>query len=104
MIVLTYFLAGIFLIWSSLIIVQIISVHCIFSSQGLKLIFEIYIFKIFLSETTRHVALIFGLKHCLVDIYHVCSNYAPGAKNGPTPGHMFHIVLYGKQKKKYLLV
>ena len=34
--------------------------------------------KIFLSETIRHRALIFGMKHNLVDLYQVCSNYAPG--------------------------
>ena len=42
--------------------------------------------KIFLSETIRLRALIFGIKHCLVGLYHVCSNYTPGAKNGPAPG------------------
>ena len=38
--------------------------------------------KIFLSETTRPRALIFGRKHHLVDLYQVCSNYSTGAKNG----------------------
>ena len=42
--------------------------------------------KIFLSETTRHIALIFGMYHNLVDFYQVCSNYVPGAKNGHAPG------------------
>ena len=37
--------------------------------------------KIFLSK-----ALIFGMKHHLVDLFQVCSNYAPGAKNGPALG------------------
>ena len=41
---------------------------------------------IFLSETTRHKALIFGMRPHLVDLYQVCSNYAPEAKNGPTTG------------------
>ena len=41
--------------------------------------------KIFVSETIRPKALIFGM-HDLVDIYPVCSNYAPEAKIGPTPG------------------
>ena len=47
--------------------------------------------KIFLSETTRPRALIFGMKHYLVDLQKVCSNYTPGAKNG-TPGgsHAYH--------------
>ena len=35
--------------------------------------------KMFLSETTRPRALIFGFTHHLVDCYQVCSNYAPGA-------------------------
>ena len=39
--------------------------------------------KIFLSETIRLRALIFGMLHHLVDLYQVCSNYAPGAKMAP---------------------
>ena len=35
--------------------------------------------KIFLSETTRPRALIFGMKHHLVDLHQVCSNDAPGS-------------------------
>ena len=31
-------------------------------------------------------ALIFGMYHNIVDLYQVCSNYAPDAKIGPTPG------------------
>ena len=42
--------------------------------------------KIFLSETIRPRDLIFGMYHDLVDLYPVCSNYAPGAKIDPTPG------------------
>ena len=42
--------------------------------------------KIFLSGTTRLRAMIFGMKHYLVVFYSVCSNYTPGAKNGPTSG------------------
>ena len=41
--------------------------------------------KIFLSETTMPRALIFGMKHYLEDLYQVCSNYIPGAKNAPPP-------------------
>ena len=37
--------------------------------------------KIVFSETTKHRALILGMKHHLVDIYQVSSNYAPGANN-----------------------
>ena len=35
-----------------------------------------------LSNTYR--ALIFGMEHHLVDLYQVCSNNAPGVKNGLT--------------------
>ena len=42
--------------------------------------------KIFLSETIRPRALIFGMMHYLVVFYQVCSNYTPGAKNDPNPG------------------
>ena len=40
--------------------------------------------KIFLFETTRPRALIFGMWYHLV--YQVCSKYSPGANNGPAPG------------------
>ena len=47
--------------------------------------------KIFLSETIRPRALIFGMKHHLVDLYQVCSKYAPGDKNGlPRGSHVLH--------------
>ena len=44
--------------------------------------------KIFLSETTRPRFLIFVMymQYHLVDLYQVCSNYSPGAKNGPGSG------------------
>ena len=50
--------------------------------------------KIFLSETTRLRALIFGMKHHLVDFYKVCSNYSTGAKKDPPEGHRFYIGFY----------
>ena len=37
--------------------------------------------KIFLTETTRQIALIFGMKHHLVDSYQINSKNAPGSKN-----------------------
>ena len=43
-------LAGIILIWPSLIIVQMVMVHCIFRSHRLKI-----------DETTRHSAVVFGM-------------------------------------------
>ena len=47
--------------------------------------------KIFLAETTRPRALIFSMKYHLVDLNQVCSNYSPGAKNGPARGsHVLH--------------
>ena len=46
---------------------------------------------IFLSETIRPRALIFSMYHNLVNLHQVCSNYAPGAKNGPALGsHVLH--------------
>ena len=57
--------------------------------------------KIFLSETIRPRALIFGMKHHLVSLYQVCSNYIPGAKNGPTQGSHFYIGLYTKKHEKF---
>ena len=43
--------------------------------------------KIFLSESTRPNALIFGMVHDhLVDFYQACSNYGTGAKSGPVLG------------------
>ena len=42
--------------------------------------------KIFLSETMRPRSLIYSKKHHLVNLYQVCSNYAPGPENGPVPG------------------
>ena len=38
------------------------------------------------SETTRPRALLFGLKHCVVDLYQVCSDSGPGVQNGSAVG------------------
>ena len=47
--------------------------------------------KIFSSETIRPRAMIFGMKQHLVNLYQVCSNYIPGAKNGQPQGlHVLH--------------
>ena len=57
-----------------------------------------------LSETIRPRALIFVVYHDLVDLYQFCSNYAPGAKNGPAPGvTRFYIGLYGQKHEKIFL-
>ena len=54
-----------------------------------------------LSETTRPRAFIFSVKHHLVDLYQVCSNYAPGAnKWAGRRGRMFCIDLYRENLKK----
>ena len=59
--------------------------------------------KIFLSDTTMPRALIFGMKHHLVNFYQVCSNYIPGAKMTCPQGNMFYIDLYrGKHDKIFL--
>ena len=61
--------------------------------------------KIFLSETIRPRALIFGMQHDLVDLYQVCSNYTPlGPKLTPpqvSPGTWpaFNRYLYVSLKK-----
>ena len=39
-----------------------------------------------MSETIMPRALIFCLKHDIVNLYQVCSIYVHGAKIGPTPG------------------
>ena len=57
--------------------------------------------KIFLSDTTRHRALIFGIKHHLVNLYQVCLNYILGANNGATLGsHVLHRLIWGNTLKK----
>ena len=35
-----------------------------------------------------------------MDLYQVCSNYTPGAKNGPAPGVKLYIGLYRENVKK----
>ena len=42
--------------------------------------------KFFFSETRKCKALIFGMKHLLVDLYQDCSYDAPGIKTGPAQG------------------
>ena len=60
--------------------------------------------KIFFSETTRPRVLIFDIYDYLVNFYQVCSNYIPGAKNGPAPGvTCFYIRLYREQHEKIFL-
>ena len=52
--------------------------------------------KIFLSETLRPRAMIYGIKHHLVD-------YAPGAKNGPAPGVTYFTLDYVGEKHRKIL-
>ena len=58
--------------------------------------------KILLSETTRLRALIYGMKHHLVNLYTDSLNYIPGAKKGLALGsyvlHRFIHVLLLRQK------
>ena len=59
--------------------------------------------KIFFSKTTRPRASIMGMKHHLEDLYQVCSNYPPWAKNGPVPViTCFSKAYIGKTGKIYL--
>ena len=46
---------------------------------------EIY-FKIFFSRTAWLRCLKFGMWHCLVVLYQVCSNQGPRVQDGPAPG------------------
>jgi len=53
--------------------------------------------KIFLSETTRPRAFIFGILHHLEILYQSCSNYAPEVKIDPAPGvTILHWIIWGK--------
>ena len=60
--------------------------------------------KIFFTETTRPRALIFGMRQNLVDLYHVCSNDAPGAQNEPAREvTCLHRLIYGIYEKNLLV-
>ena len=59
--------------------------------------------KIFLSDTTRLRALIFGMQHHLVGLYQSCSNYAPWALNGPAQGNMFYVGFYREDFQNLLV-
>ena len=59
--------------------------------------------EIFLSKARRSIALIFGVLSQLVDLYQVCSNCAPGTKNGLTQGHVFYIAYMVKALTIFLL-
>jgi len=53
--------------------------------------------KIFLSETTRPRAFIFGIQHHLEVLYKSCSNYTPRVKIDPAPGvTILHWFIWGK--------
>ena len=59
--------------------------------------------KIFLSETTRPGALMFGMLHHLVDLYQVCSNYTPRVKMAPSRGsNVLHRLTEEKREKIFL--
>ena len=58
---------------------------------------------IFFSETIWPRVLIFAMLHHLVNFYQVCSNYVPGAGNGPPRGSHVSLGLYSKNMKKIFL-
>ena len=77
------------LIWPSSFIVQIVPDHCI---SRLKLIFKMETLKIFLSETTRPRALIFGMKHLSSGPQPSLFKLCPWDQKCPCPrGPMFYI-------------
>ena len=39
-----------------------------------------------LKKSSRHKLLLFGMQHCLVDLYKVCANHVHRIKIGPAPG------------------
>ena len=57
--------------------------------------------KIFLSETICPRVMILCIQHHLVDLYQLCSNYAPWANNGSPRGwgHIFYIGLYNEKNE-----
>ena len=56
--------------------------------------------KIFLSGTTKLRALIFSMKHHLVNFYQVCPTIFPWSQKFPSPwGHMFNIGLYREKNE-----
>ena len=56
-----------------------------------------------LSETIRPRALIFGLLHHLVDLYHVVQIMSLGPKMAPPGGsHVLHRLISGKHDKIFL--
>ena len=55
------------------------------AAGGLEFKNEIYL-KIFYSRTAWLWCLKFGLQHCLVVFYQVCSNQGPRIQGGPGPG------------------
>ena len=60
--------------------------------------------KIFLSKVIRPRALIFGMMHHLVDLYQVCSNKTPVAKNCCALGVTCFTKAYiGKNIEKYVV-
>ena len=59
--------------------------------------------KIFLSEITRHRALIFGLKHHLLNSTKFVQFLPVGLAPGGGGGHMFNIGLYREKHDKIFL-
>ena len=59
-----------------------------------------------MSETTRPIALIFGMNHYPVVLYPVFfSNYIPGAQNYTTPvGHMLYILGLNREEHEKIFL
>ena len=66
-------------------IVQMVMACCISRSLRLKIDFLDKNLKNLLVCNHKSFDISYVVYH-LVDLYQVCSNYAPGAKNGPAPG------------------
>ena len=75
-----------------------------YGREALKGVFKVQILKIFLSETARPRAFIFGVKDHLGDLHQVWSNHDPRGQIGPALGYNnFNIEIYSKILKNLLL-
>jgi hypothetical protein len=48
----------------------------------------------FFSELAKATGKIFGMKHCVVDLYQDCSNNGPRVKIGPALGGSLVFIIY----------
>ena len=87
---------------TSLIIVQRFQSVAYLGPTGQNRFFERKTLKLFLSETTRPRAFIFGMWHHLRDLYQVIQIMLLGPNMGPPRGHMVNIGLYEETRKEPL--